>query len=83
VSYWVSVMRGLGGLGMRAAELMPITTIHSPPPPGQALSSPLSGILGEKFDRTRIVAFGCLLWGVMTSVIGACSTLSQVREGSV
>jgi nitrate/nitrite transporter NarK len=27
----------------------------------QALSSPLSGVLGDKYDRTHIVAFGCFL----------------------
>lgn len=44
----------------------------------QALSSPVSGILGDKYDRTHIVAFGCCLWGVMTAFIGLSSSIHQV-----
>ncbi len=44
----------------------------------QALSSPISGILGNNFDRTSIVSFGCFLWGVMTAAVGMCNSLSQV-----
>ncbi|KAK9813231.1 hypothetical protein WJX72_011069 [[Myrmecia] bisecta] len=43
----------------------------------QALSSPVSGLLGDKYDRTHIVAFGCFLWGIMTSVIGLSTSLRQ------
>ncbi|EIE19976.1 MFS general substrate transporter [Coccomyxa subellipsoidea C-169] len=43
----------------------------------QALSSPISGILGNNFDRTSIVSFGCFLWGVMTAAVGMCTSLSQ------
>ena len=44
----------------------------------QALSSPVSGILGDKYDRTHIVAFGCCLWGIMTAFIGLSSSIHQV-----
>ncbi len=44
----------------------------------QALSSPVGGLLGDRLDRTWIVAFGCLLWGVMTAAIGLSTTLEQV-----
>ncbi|KAK9866373.1 hypothetical protein WJX84_011358 [Apatococcus fuscideae] len=43
----------------------------------QALTSPLSGILGDAYDRTHIVTFGCLLWGIMTAAIGFSQSLSQ------
>ena len=44
----------------------------------QALSSPVGGLLGDRLDRTYIVAFGCLLWGVMTAAIGLSNSLQQV-----
>lgn len=44
----------------------------------QALSSPLGGLLGDRMDRTHIVAFGCVLWGAMTAGIGLSHTLAQV-----
>ena len=44
----------------------------------QALSSPISGVLGDKVDRTHIVSFGCFLWGVMTAAIGMSVSLRQV-----
>lgn len=44
----------------------------------QALSSPLGGLLGDRMDRTHIVAFGCVLWGAMTAGIGLSHTLTQV-----
>jgi hypothetical protein len=44
----------------------------------QALSSPISGVLGDKLDRTHIVSFGCFLWGVMTAGIGMAKSLSEV-----
>ena len=43
----------------------------------QALSSPLSGLLGDRCDRSYVVAAGCLLWGVMTAAIGLSRTLGQ------
>ncbi|CAL8466343.1 g5879 [Coccomyxa elongata] len=43
----------------------------------QALSSPISGIIGNNYDRTSIVSFGCFLWGVMTAALGMCTSLSQ------
>ena len=43
----------------------------------QALSSPVSGLLGDRFDRCHLVAGGCLLWGVMTAAVGLSNTLPQ------
>lgn len=43
----------------------------------QAASSPISGIMGDKYNRTHIVAAGCLLWGVMTALIGLSTSLHQ------
>ena len=31
----------------------------------QALTSPIGGLLGDRMDRTYLVAFGCILWGAM------------------
>lgn len=36
------------------------------------------GLLGDRLDRTHIIAFGCFLWGVMTMCIGLSHTLTQV-----
>ena len=44
----------------------------------QAATSPISGVLGDKYDRTHIVAFGCFLWGIMTALIGFSTSLHQV-----
>lgn len=49
----------------------------------QAATSPISGVLGDKYDRTHIVAFGCFLWGVMTAVIGFSTSLHQARHASI
>ena len=50
----------------------------------QALSSPISGVLGNKVDRTHIVSSGCFLWGVMTAAIGMSVSLRQVSaQGSI
>ena len=38
----------------------------------------MSGILGDKYDRTHIVAFGCFLWGIMTTAIGLSTSVRQV-----
>ena len=61
-----------------------VQPLSSDPPgapilPVQALSSPLSGLLADRLDRTLVVAFGCFLWGVMTAGIGMATTLHQVR----
>lgn len=48
----------------------------------QALSSPLSGVLGDKYDRTHIVAFGCFLWGIMTTAIGFSTSIYQAMVWS-
>ena len=45
----------------------------------QALTSPIGGLLGDRMDRTYLVAFGCILWGAMTAGIGLSQTLTQVR----
>ncbi len=59
---------------------LPPLSRHPPdaPLPIQALSSPLSGLLADRLDRTHVVAFGCFLWGVMTAGIGMATTLHQV-----
>jgi hypothetical protein len=44
----------------------------------QALTSPLSGLLGDKCNRIHVVAAGTLLWGGMTAAIGMATTLPQV-----
>ncbi|KAK2080470.1 hypothetical protein QBZ16_000323 [Prototheca wickerhamii] len=43
----------------------------------QALSSPVSGVLGDRHDRTHIVASGCVLWGLMTAAVGLSTNLHQ------
>ena len=45
----------------------------------QAATSPISGVLGDKYDRTHIVALGCFLWGIMAAVIGFSTSLHQAR----
>lgn len=47
-------------------------------PHPQALVSPFTGILGDKFNRIILVAVGTFLWGIMTAAIGLSTTLSQV-----
>lgn len=44
----------------------------------QAMSSPVSGVLGDKYDRTHIIALGCFLWGIMTTAIGLSTSIYQV-----
>lgn len=46
----------------------------------QALASPLSGFLGDSFDRVYIVVAGTVLWGAMTAAIGASRTLPEARR---
>eukprot|EP01024_Parvocaulis_polyphysoides_P017133 TRINITY_DN17576_c0_g1_i2.p1 TRINITY_DN17576_c0_g1~~TRINITY_DN17576_c0_g1_i2.p1 ORF type:complete len:135 (+),score=12.02 TRINITY_DN17576_c0_g1_i2:46-405(+) len=43
----------------------------------QALSSPISGVLGDHHDRSKVLAAGCLIWGVMTFMIGASKSVSE------
>ncbi|KAK9826424.1 hypothetical protein WJX81_004002 [Elliptochloris bilobata] len=43
----------------------------------QALASPLSGFLGDSFNRVYIVCAGTVLWGAMTAAIGASHTLPE------
>ena len=51
--------------------------------PTQALSSPFTGILGDKCNRIGIIAAGTLLWGIMTAAIGLSTTLPQVQLRAV
>ena len=44
----------------------------------QAFASPLSGLVGDKHDRAKMVAAGCFLWGIMTSAVGLSTSLGQV-----
>ncbi|GBF89652.1 MFS general substrate transporter [Raphidocelis subcapitata] len=41
----------------------------------QTLSSPLSGVLGDRCDRRLVLASGAFIWGAMTSAIAASSRL--------
>ena len=50
--------------------------------PVQALVSPLSGLLGDNFNRIHLVAAGTLLWGFMAAAIGMATTLSQASPCS-
>jgi MFS family permease len=43
----------------------------------QTVASPVSGCLGDRFDRTKVIATGCFLWAVMTSMVGLSSTLHE------
>ena len=44
----------------------------------QAFASPLSGLVGDRYDRAKMVAAGCFLWGIMTSAVGLSTSLGQV-----
>ena len=44
----------------------------------QAFASPLSGLVGDRADRAKMVAAGCFLWGIMTSAVGLSTSLGQV-----
>jgi len=41
----------------------------------QALSSPVSGVLGDRYDRTWVIAAGCCVWGLMTAMFGFVTSL--------
>jgi len=43
----------------------------------QAVASPLAGILGDRLDRPRIVAFAAILWGLMTIALGLMTSVNQ------
>eukprot|EP00210_Caulerpa_lentillifera_P003604 g3439.t1 len=43
----------------------------------QALSSPISGFLGDRYDRISVIAIGCLIWGIMTSAIAIANSINQ------
>lgn len=43
----------------------------------QAVASPLAGVLGDRLDRPRIVAFAAVLWGVMTIALGLMTSVNQ------
>jgi MFS family permease len=47
----------------------------------QTLSSPLSGILGDRYDRVLVMSTGAFIWGVMTSAMALTVTLRQVGGG--
>ena len=49
----------------------------------QALTSPVGGLLGDRMDRTYLVAFGCILWGAVTGGVGLSQTLTQVRPSAL
>lgn len=44
----------------------------------QTLASPLSGILGDRFDRILVLSSGAFIWGIMTSAMALTVTLRQV-----
>eukprot|EP00878_Enallax_costatus_P019399 GHUV01020468.1.p1 GENE.GHUV01020468.1~~GHUV01020468.1.p1 ORF type:complete len:515 (+),score=144.64 GHUV01020468.1:258-1802(+) len=43
----------------------------------QTLASPLSGILGDRFDRILVLSSGAFIWGIMTSAMALTVTLRQ------
>lgn len=63
----------------------PVLPLYRSPPPFfpplllQTLSSPLSGILGDRYDRVLVMSTGAFIWGVMTSAMAVTVTLRQVR----
>lgn len=46
----------------------------------QTLASPLSGILGDRYDRVAVLASGAFIWGLMTSAMAMTATLHQVTR---
>jgi MFS family permease len=45
----------------------------------QTLASPLSGILGDRYNRVAVLSTGAFIWGIMTSAMALTVTLHQVR----
>lgn len=41
----------------------------------QALASPIAGVLGDEYDRTTIILYGCVIWGVAMGCIGLSTNL--------
>ncbi|KAI8107478.1 hypothetical protein M9435_002507 [Picochlorum sp. BPE23] len=41
----------------------------------QALASPIAGFLGDEYDRTKIILYGCVIWGVAMGCIGLSTNL--------
>jgi len=46
----------------------------------QTLASPLSGILGDRYDRVLVLSSGAFIWGIMTSAMALTVTLHQARH---
>ena len=49
----------------------------------QTLASPLSGILGDRFDRVLVLSSRAFIWGIMTSAMALTVTLHQVRSSEM
>lgn len=49
----------------------------------QAIASPVSGMLGDKFDRTKVIAAGCMIWGLMTSAIAMANSIFEVNSSKI
>jgi MFS family permease len=49
----------------------------------QAATAPIAGVLGDRLDRPRIVAFAAVAWGVMTVAMGLMTSVSQAVAFSV
>uniref|UniRef100_A0A061SJ97 Mfs general substrate transporter n=1 Tax=Tetraselmis sp. GSL018 TaxID=582737 RepID=A0A061SJ97_9CHLO len=43
----------------------------------QALTSPISGVLGDRYDRAYVISAGCCIWGLMTSGLGLSFSLQM------
>ncbi|WIA28672.1 hypothetical protein OEZ86_011208 [Tetradesmus obliquus] len=43
----------------------------------QTLASPLSGILGDRYNRVAVLSTGAFIWGIMTSAMALTVTLHQ------
>ena len=48
----------------------------------QTMASPLSGILGDRYDRVSVLASGAFIWAVMTSAMAMSTTQQQVGATS-
>ena len=44
----------------------------------QALVAACAGPLGKRFDRVRVVAVGCALWGIASAMVGAARTTTDL-----
>jgi MFS family permease len=43
----------------------------------QTLASPLSGLLGTFYDRSKVLSAGAVLWGLMTAALAGSTSLRQ------